>query len=150
MPIRKDLRAFYGHEWRTVTRPLILARDGHACKQCGKWNHLIIDTVTAHGRMWWRFAADTAQPEYPNVIEAAPQWFSETGAASSFPASSQPRTVRVVLTCAHLNHRPGDDRPENLAALCQRCHLVYDNQHHRDTRATRKDQHRPILAQLAG
>jgi len=32
----------------------------------------------------------------------------------------------VVLTVAHLNHRPEDCAEENLAALCQRCHNAYD------------------------
>lgn len=33
---------------------------------------------------------------------------------------------RVILTVAHLNQQPGDDRPENLEALCQYCHTQYD------------------------
>jgi len=37
---------------------------------------------------------------------------------------------RVVLTVAHLNHRPMDCRESNLAALCQRCHLNYDRPRH--------------------
>lgn len=42
-----------------------------------------------------------------------------------------PQTAsRVVLTVAHLNHDTADNRDENLAALCQRCHLRYDAQHH--------------------
>ena len=41
---------------------------------------------------------------------------------------------RVVLTVAHLNHTPEDVTPNNLAALCQRCHLTYDADHHRKTR----------------
>lgn len=32
----------------------------------------------------------------------------------------------VVLTTAHLNHRPEDCDDDNLAAMCQRCHLHYD------------------------
>ena len=36
----------------------------------------------------------------------------------------------VVLTIAHLNHTPEDNRPENLRAWCQRCHLTYDAKHH--------------------
>ena len=51
------------------------------------------------------------------------------------------RTSRVVLTVAHLgvpypDGRPGDKhdksdcRPENLAALCQRCHLNFDRPDH--------------------
>lgn len=41
----------------------------------------------------------------------------------------------VVLTTAHLNHVPEDVRDENLAAMCQRCHLAYDSDHHAETRA---------------
>lgn len=32
----------------------------------------------------------------------------------------------VVLTVAHLNHNPSDNRDENLSAMCQRCHNNYD------------------------
>lgn len=41
----------------------------------------------------------------------------------------------VVLTTAHLNHRPEDCTPGNLRAMCQGCHLNYDGQHHAETRA---------------
>jgi 5-methylcytosine-specific restriction endonuclease McrA len=34
--------------------------------------------------------------------------------------------AKVVLTVAHLNHNPGDNRDQNLAALCQKCHNSYD------------------------
>jgi hypothetical protein len=58
------------------------------------------------------------------------------------------RQIYVVLTIAHLNHTPGDDRPENLKALCQWCHLNYDKLHHKETRALRKDRTRPLLAAM--
>lgn len=44
---------------------------------------------------------------------------------------------RVVLTTAHLDHTPENCAPANLAALCQRCHLAYDQDHHRTGRAKR-------------
>lgn len=45
----------------------------------------------------------------------------------------------VVLTVAHLNHDPADCRPENLRAMCQRCHLTYDAKHHAENaRQTRR------------
>ena len=37
----------------------------------------------------------------------------------------------VVLTVAHLDHQPENVDPDNLRALCQRCHLAYDADHHR-------------------
>lgn len=51
---------------------------------------------------------------------------------------------KVGLTVAHLNHLPEDCRPENLKAMCQRCHLRYDRDHHaasaRKTRAAKRPQ----------
>lgn len=46
---------------------------------------------------------------------------------------------KVVLTVAHLNHTPMDCRPENLKAMCQRCHLRYDHDlHQRNSYETRR------------
>ncbi len=51
---------------------------------------------------------------------------------------------RVVLTAAHLNHIPADCRDENLRAMCQRCHLRYDQRMHqvhaRETRDRKRGQ----------
>lgn len=45
---------------------------------------------------------------------------------------------KVVLTIAHLDHTPENCSPENLKALCQKCHLSYDKEHHaKNARKTR-------------
>lgn len=45
----------------------------------------------------------------------------------------------IVLTVAHLNHDPMDNLDENLKAMCQRCHLRYDQDHHQvNARKTRR------------
>ena len=44
-------------------------------------------------------------------------------------AANYSRTVKgsmVVLTIAHLDHRPENNTRENLRAWCQRCHNTYD------------------------
>ena len=43
--------------------------------------------------------------------------------------------TRVVLTIAHLDHQPENCDPENLRALCQRCHNKYDAKHRAETRS---------------
>ena len=51
--------------------------------------------------------------------------------------NGQPHPVtgsKVVLTVAHLDHDPRNCDDTNLRALCQRCHLSYDAEHHRHTR----------------
>jgi len=42
-----------------------------------------------------------------------------------------PKTAsKVVLTTAHLDHDKDNNKFDNLAALCQRCHLRHDLPHH--------------------
>lgn len=45
---------------------------------------------------------------------------------------------RIVLTVAHLDHAPENCEPKNLRAMCQRCHLRYDTDHHKETRQQTK------------
>lgn len=47
--------------------------------------------------------------------------------------NGQPHPVtgsRVVLTVAHLDHDTTNNNEGNLRALCQRCHLDWDHDHH--------------------
>lgn len=45
----------------------------------------------------------------------------------------QPHSItgsKVVLTVAHIDHDKHHNWFSNLAALCQRCHLLHDIKHH--------------------
>ncbi|MGO9720223.1 MAG: hypothetical protein ACLPOA_06465 [Methylocella sp.] len=44
------------------------------------------------------------------------------------------RITKVVLATAHLDHHPTNNRPKNLKALCQRCHIIHDRDEHRRRR----------------
>jgi len=59
---------------------------------------------------------------------------------SEDPLEEEKKDIKVVLTCAHLNHTPEDNRRENLAALCQACHLAYDAPHKAAERLRRKNE----------
>lgn len=138
MPIRPEFRKFYGREWRTVTRPRVLERDGHACKQCRAPNHATIARIDRYPGWWFTMGGEA------HDTDGALRFHFR---GSEFDAPD--RLVRIVLTVAHLNHTPGDDRDENLAALCQWCHLHHDLSLHiasaRQTRVDRKDAARPLL-----
>jgi len=41
---------------------------------------------------------------------------------------------KVVLTVAHIDHNKDNNRFDNLAALCQRCHLKHDLPQHINNR----------------
>jgi len=147
MPIRPELRHFYGKEWQTVTRPRILARANNCCEECGVPNHL---RVTRAMSWWtippWQWWFTPWKPDgFPSIV-----W--RTGRAvhkgDNFPREIC-HEVYIVICVAHLNHTPGDDRDENLKALCQYCHLHMDAFQHHRTRATRKDAARPLLSEAS-
>jgi hypothetical protein len=147
MPIRPEFKQFYGRQWHEETRPRILARAGDKCEHCGKPNRQEIETRlsprTADGLMFWTLTS----------TEAPPRWYDREGkpVAPPFHWETENR-LRVVICLAHLNHTPGDDRDDNLKALCQWCHLRHDKTKHaaaaRRTRETRKDAARPLLREL--
>lgn len=139
MPIRPELRHFYTGPIWWATRLRILARAGNCCEQCGKPNGKAVLTVSGgYSFMAWTLCEASAGSSVP--------WRDCYGhTITRLSTSFQPRIIRVVLTIAHLNHVSGDDRDENLKALCQWCHLNYDKLHHQETRAERKDRGRPLL-----
>lgn len=54
------------------------------------------------------------------------------------------KTVRVVITIAHIDHRPENCNPDNIRALCQACHNKYDAKHRVKTRKNSKRNGKPI------
>lgn len=56
----------------------------------------------------------------------ADEWESTTG--MSWRRLNYFGLTRIILTVAHLDRDRTNNAPENLAALCQRCHLNHDRQ----------------------
>lgn len=145
MPIRPELRQFYqGRQWQ-ATRARILERARHRCEWCGKPNHRWIFVYNGrHDRQ--------ARPiQYWLKMHGRVWRIAPTGKRAGDSARVMrglPARVYVVLTIAHLNHTPGDDRDDNLKALCQWCHLWHDRQQHRASRSERKDRARPLISEL--
>lgn len=135
MPIRPELRHHYGKKWKTETRPRILERDGNACKRCRVPNGKII--VRFDDLPGWWFDYETGDAHRPDGTHAYTFRGSEM--------TDDYRIVKIVLTVAHLNHTAGDDRDDNLEALCQWHHLTLDREQHRATRIDRKDRARTLF-----
>ena len=45
----------------------------------------------------------------------------------------------IIMTVAHLDHTPENCGDNNLKAMCQRCHLRYDREHHAETAAATRE-----------
>lgn len=148
MPIRPDLRHFYGREWRQEIRPRILARAKNRCEQCRKPLHAWIFTYTWKTRDLvfggaWRYHMIWTPAEGK---DRCPSWRNEFGRrCTPFAAKGLPRKIRVRLTIAHKDNNPANMRPGNLRCWCTWCHLHRDAPFHKQTRSTRKDGGRPLL-----
>lgn len=142
MPIRKELRHFYsGAPWKEA-RERILKRARNRCEECGAPNR---KTLLRHKADWSPQALHAIDLDRP-YIKA--RWFGPSHRRRSV-VLSRPitgcRFVMVILTVAHLDHEPANLDDSNLRAFCQFCHLMYDRQHHHETRADRKDRARPLF-----
>lgn len=133
MPIRPENRDRYPADWPAISAEVREAA-GQKCQRCGVPNGSAIRRgVSAAGEALWREAGWSA---YMDGVSA------ETGlevADTSEDTVEWGRVVRVVLTVAHLDHRPENCDRANLRAWCQRCHNAYDAPMRRAGIAARAD-----------
>lgn len=105
MPIRAGNKQRYPQDWKRI-RAAILERAKDRCEFCGAPNHAL-----GH----W---GDDQFVRVPKRIAQTPGICYIRGICR--------KVIRIVLTVAHLDHTPENCDPENLRALCQRCHNRYD------------------------
>ena len=135
MPIAPEHRWLYPIDWRELSNLIRFRRARGACERCRRphgrdvrhmgdgrwWDEDIATWRNGRGRVLRRLSAPGALP----IVEPG------------LPGIAPPpalRTTRVVLASAHRNHDPSDNRVRNLAALCQRCHMLHDAAEHRRRR----------------
>jgi hypothetical protein len=108
MPIRADNRGRYPKAWKAI-RARILARAENKCEWCGVENRA------------WGYR-DWDGDFHPCDKDAVPRDYGRP-----YP----PRVFQIVLTIAHVHDKsPENCADDNLAALCQKCHLRHDHADH--------------------
>ena len=118
MPIRPENRWLYPIDWKQLSGAIRFRRANARCEHCRR-PHMRRVAHLGDGR-WW----DTE----------VRKWRSDRGkviVVRGVFALGAVRTTYVVLACAHLDHDPANSDPGNLAALCQRCHMIHDSAEHR-------------------
>jgi hypothetical protein len=124
VPIRPEYRWLYPIDWPQLSALIRFERAAGRCEACGR----------PHGQRVWHLGDGR-------------WWDAEQGAWRSgkgrvlrrglgLDGLSRVRTTQVVLATAHRDHDPTNNRFRNLAALCQRCHLVHDRSEHQRRRAS--------------
>lgn len=145
----------YPSNWKTEIRPRILERANNCCERCGVRNHAwIVRKPASADYLYYDENADCMYT-YPNGTRIR---LSELPDGYNYD-----KPVRVVLTIHHIGvdypdgmpgnpHDKMDCRPENLTALCQRCHLKADMTTHIEnakiTRSKQKREHIISTGQL--
>jgi hypothetical protein len=118
MPIRAENRWLYPIDWQQLSDTIRFGRAGARCEQCAR-PHLHLVAHLGDGRWWDADAGYWRSDRGRRIVVRGP-----------FDMAAV-RTTYVVLACAHLDHDPGRNMPSNLAALCQRCHMLHDAAEHR-------------------
>jgi len=103
----------YPKNWFSEIRPRILERDRNRCVECHVPNHALIYRPYKNSSAWL----------------LAPE-----GHEADAMALDGVKFVKIVLTVAHLDHDHNNSADNNLAALCQRCHLKHDIHQHVNNR----------------
>ena len=120
MPIRRHHRWLYPIDWRELSASIRFRRAKGRCEGCGRPHGRVVLHL-GDGRWWdeerqaWRFGEG-------RVLRSRLSPTSDVGTGI--------RMTRVVLATAHRDHDPYDNVPENLAAFCQRCHILHDKVEH--------------------
>jgi len=115
----------YPDNWKTEIRPAILKRANNCCEECGISNHSIIIRLP---RNQWRYINSV---EYDMIrSKIVNSLYSKKGAIKKLGFTE------IVLTIAHMDHDKlnHDVNLDRLKALCQKCHLKYDINHHTQNR----------------
>jgi 5-methylcytosine-specific restriction endonuclease McrA len=129
MPIKPENRVRYPADWKDISQRV---RDeaGQRCEWCRAMNGAMIvrgsDDQEGASLPGYRYVD---APVFDHTFHAQTGKPIPGATWDTFDANAR-GPVRVVLTVAHLDHRPENNCRSNLAALCQKCHLNYDKDHH--------------------
>lgn len=113
-------RSKYPANWKEISREIRFVRAKGLCEWCGV-KHGAVGARDKSGKWWDENDIDNLQSDMGYF----------------YFGSDYPKLIRIIITTAHLGTPYSDGspcpktntmdiRPENLAALCQRCHLKFD------------------------
>lgn len=119
MPISPRYRWLYPIDWPELSRHIRFIRAGGRCEHCDRPHGEMI--IHLGDGIWWDPALACWRDGRGRPLKEVPQ-------------NRARRSTRVILACAHLDHDPTHNHDRNLAALCQRCHMIHDAAEHRRRR----------------
>ena len=122
MPIRRQHRYFYPIDWPQLSAVIRFGRAGGVCEGCRRPHGQRIYCL-GDGR-WWDASVGCWRDGNGQTLSVMP----------SIHDLQAIRVTKVVLAAAHRDHDTSNNRPANLAAFCQRCHMLHDRPEHKRRR----------------
>lgn len=123
MPIKPENKHLYPDNWKEISYRIRFERARGCCESCGMKHWAVIK----------RFANGSWRPL--TAIEWDMVFLRIRNQHSNMTESLKHHGfTRIVLTVAHLDHDPTNNKDENLKALCQKCHNRHDAKHRAQTR----------------
>ena len=119
MPIKPELRWLYPIDWPQLSLAIRFGRAAGRCEGCCRPHGARVWHL-GDGRWWDEDAATWRDGRGRRLAGAAPGGL----------AFDRLARTRVVLAAAHRDHDQTHNKPRNLMALCQRCHLNHDRTEH--------------------
>jgi hypothetical protein len=134
VPIRPDHRWLYPIDWPELSRLIRFRRARGRCEGCGRPHGA--DVIHLDDGRWWDEERGRWRDARGRRVAGLPRPDRTRAAQGSLLGEGGylHRRTRVVLATAHRDHDPGNNAGANLAALCQRCHLLHDRPEHRRRR----------------
>lgn len=108
----------YHPKWSLISRLIRYRRAKNKCEWCGIKNQTIIEKRNR-------------KPIYGILLHTFNKYKTKFGKVE---ALRKLNLTQVVLTVAHIDQDKTNNRFNNLAALCQKCHLGHDRKQHEANR----------------
>lgn len=124
----------YPENWKTEIRPAILERANNCCEFCGVKNYSV------GYRQGSKFISTVGNEYHDKAGNGELSYKKAKDLVKHCNKFADDNLIVIVLTVAHLDHDVTNPDYENLKALCQKCHLNYDKEHHlKNSRKTRNN-----------
>jgi len=132
MPIRREVRHYYGKEWRKTIRPAILRRSEVDHDRFG------LGVVERVSRCECTGQCSAHEGRCVEIDRTLARTFNGAGGLKRRGRSTDP--IEVIITIAHLDQDPANMDYANLMAACQQCHNRIDApyRHHHAWRTKRR------------
>lgn len=133
MPIKPENKELYPDDWSAISLEA-KKRAGWKCQHpgCTARQYAVGEWLIQGVRAIWLEHGHVGH-ELADAYKQARQMAAEIQWIRSGDDPDAAKIIVIVLTVAHLDHQPENCDPANLAAMCQRHHLQYDQQHHKES-----------------